>query len=282
VRRLKRVYLYLVTLIESWDVIGLLFAINWALHCIGHIFRIPWPGVWRVRPRQALYPLTVRLQGSSDLNVLSAIYVLQEYKRVRNLRDVTTVVDLGANVGFSSAFFLSSFPNSRVFAVEPDKNNFEVCRANLRPYGERAVLLHGAVWSECTTLDLDPRENRGWATKVVKSADPNGGSIQAWDMITLIEKTGSPCIDLLKIDIERAELAVFGIAAKEWLPGVRNICIELHGDDCRKVFFDALSDFDYDLDHYDELTICRNIFPKGSSASSHGALAVKGCDSITS
>jgi len=52
---------------------------------------------------------------------------------------------------------------------------------------------------------------------------------------------------------------VFGDTARSWLPRVRNICIELHGQDCQEVFFHALKDFDYELGHSGELTVCRNL-----------------------
>ena len=81
-------------------------------------------------------------------------------------------------------------------------------------------------------------------------------------MGSLIELGGAEAADLLKVDIERAELEIFGETAKAWLPRVRNICIELHGPDCEEAFFSALADFDYELDHAGELTICRNIQPK--------------------
>jgi hypothetical protein len=69
-------------------------------------------------------------------------------------------------------------------------------------------------------------------------------------------------VDLLKVDIERAELSVFWRSAASWLHKVRNICIELHGKDCEDVFFDALKDFDYELGRSGELTICRNLRPR--------------------
>jgi hypothetical protein len=43
---------------------------------------------------------------------------------------------------------------------------------------------------------------------------------------------------------------------------VRNICIELHGPDCREVFLRALETFEYDLEYSGELTICRNLRQK--------------------
>ena len=69
-------------------------------------------------------------------------------------------------------------------------------------------------------------------------------------------------MDLLKVDIEQAELAVFNETAKNWLPRVRNICIELHGAECEEKFFDALEGFNFQLRYSGELTICTDIHAK--------------------
>ena len=245
--------------------VGTTSTVEWALIRMSSQFHINWPESWRVHPRQVQRELLVRLRGSSDINVFNQIFIRQEYSSLRNLENVLTVLDLGANVGYSSACFLSCFPNSRVVAVEPDERNVEVCRVNLEPYGDRVQLLHGAVWSECTTLCLARgafSDGREWATQVVWPTDGNAGSVQAWDVGALIEIAGAEQVELLKVDIERAELAVFGDTARKWLPKVRNICIELHGPDCEEAFFSALADFDYELEHSDELTICKNMRPR--------------------
>ena len=41
----------------------------------------------------------------------------------------------------------------------------------------------------------------------------------------------------------------------------RNLVIELHDEECRRVFFQALSSYTYDLSESGELTICRNLRP---------------------
>lgn len=219
------------------------------------------PEKWRVRPRQVLHPLTARLGASSDMSVFSQIFQDEEYASLLDLPNVLVVLDLGANVGFSSAYFLSSFPQARLLAVEPDERNLAVCKLNLTPYGNRVTLLHGAAWKDRTRLNLSRPvgEGREWATQVVRPADDGGGDIEAWDVGSLIEMAGAPAVDLLKVDIEGAELAVFGEKAERWLPKVRNICIELHSQDCKKTFFDALAGFDYTLNTFGELTICRDL-----------------------
>ncbi|MGA2167209.1 MAG: FkbM family methyltransferase, partial [Terracidiphilus sp.] len=232
---------------------------------LGRTPGVRWPHSWRVHPRQAQYTLTVRLRGSSDWDVFGQIFIQEEYSCMRSLENVSLVLDLGANVGYTSAYFLSSFPNARVIAVEPDERNVAVCRCNLKPYGDRVLLLHGAVWSECTNLCLSRGtygDGREWATQVLQPSDSSAGDVQAWDLSSLIDMAGAAEVDLLKVDIERAELAVFGETAKAWLPKVRNICIELHGPDCEETFFNAVSGFDYELETSRELTICKNIRAK--------------------
>jgi len=245
-----------------WRIVGARSTIEWYLIRLGQKLGLRGPDRWRVRPRQVRHALTARLRGSSDMDVFEQIFIGQEYLSLRSLKDVSLVLDLGANVGYSSAWFLNCFPNSRVVALEPDDRNVEISRVNLKPYGERAMLVHGAVWSESTSLKLWKgafRDGREWATQVVQPLASSGGDVQAWDVGSLIDMAGVGKADLLKVDIERAELAVFGETARTWLPRIRNICIELHGPDCEKVFFQALAGFDYSLEYSGELTICRNL-----------------------
>lgn len=247
--------------------VGLVTAIRWQILRIAINLGFPEPAVWRVRPRQVAHSLQARLRGSSDMWVFEQIFLTEEYACVRDFQDdPSLVLDLGANVGFSSAYFLSAFPKAHVVAVEPDERNFAMCKANLASYGDRAMLVHGAVWSRRATLRLlqgNFRDGREWTTQVGESLqDGTSLSVQAWDVGSLIDMGGGGIVDLLKVDIEEAELAVFDNSAASWLPRVRNICIELHGKECEHVFFAALKDFDYELQHSNELTICRNLRAK--------------------
>lgn len=241
-----------------WTLLGVSRSLGW--------YRKP---TWRVRPQQVQHPLKARLNRSSDMSVFVQVFVFEEYKPLNNLRDVSLVLDLGANVGYSTAYFLSSFPCARVVAVEPDDRNAAICRENLEPYGDRALLVHGAVWPERTQLCLSTGtfgDGLEWATQVKPPEGGATGTVQAWDVGSLIDMAGMSSVDLLKVDIEAAELDVFGRNTESWLPRVRNICIELHGDQCREVFFQALAGYDYELEQSEDLVICRNLRPKPAAA----------------
>src|SRR5262245_51635214 len=83
--------------------------------------------VFRIHPRSSMYPLFGR-RSSSDVEVFHQVFIEREYKCLDDLSDVGLIIDCGANVGYSSAYFLSKHPTSRIIAVEPDPDNFAMLR----------------------------------------------------------------------------------------------------------------------------------------------------------
>ncbi|HXE62165.1 MAG TPA: FkbM family methyltransferase [Bryobacteraceae bacterium] len=214
-----------------------------------------------IRPPALLHPVRVRMLPSSDEFVVDQVFVEQGYTPLRNLDRPGFILDLGANVGYASALFASMYPSARILAVEPDPANFGLCVENLKPYGSRVRVLHGAVWARRTRLALSrglAGDGRDWAVQVYESPRQQEASVEAWDMASLLELCGDPVIDLAKIDIEGSEAEIFS-ADTSWLSRVRNLCIELHGDGCREIFFRALRGYDYERVDYGENTILLNI-----------------------
>jgi FkbM family methyltransferase len=219
----------------------------------------------QLKLKNANYPLRMRTGKSSDREVLEQIFIRSEYEPVV-LVNPNTIIDLGANVGYSSAYFLSRCPSTRVVAVEPDRENFLICRQNLAPFGARATVLHGAAWPERRELAVKKGvfgDGREWATQVCPPTDPERGDpiVLGYDIDSLIALMDWPGVDLLKIDIERSERELFSRNTAAWMPKIRNICIELHDEECAAVFFSALSRYTYDSSRSGELTICSNLRP---------------------
>jgi FkbM family methyltransferase len=243
-------------------------ALTYAAYRTKMALGLPEPATLSIKPRQAKYPVVVRLRGSSDMEVFGPIFVAEEYACIGEISSPKLVMDLGANVGYSSAYLLSRFPSAAFVAVEPDPDNFKQCRENLAPYGNRVRLVLGGVWSDRSRLVLSRPtfgDGREWAAQVRESdGEDDEATVEGWDIPSLLELAGQEQIDLLKVDIEGSESHLFGSNFSSWLPKVRNICIELHGADCRDVFFNALKNFEYELGFSGDLTICRNLRPKAS------------------
>src|SRR4051794_1732111 len=74
------------------------------------------------RAKYANFPLYCR-PNTTDHAVFRQIFVDREYRCLDEVKDAQLIIDCGANVGYSSAFFLSRFPKSHLVAVEPDPEN---------------------------------------------------------------------------------------------------------------------------------------------------------------
>jgi len=224
-----------------------------------------------VHPEQAIYPLCVRAQ-SSDPVVYEQVFVEREYECLGDIGDVRLAIDCGANVGYSSAYFLSRYPSCRVLAVEPDPGNFAMLRRNLAMYGSRATPIRAAVWSRVTPLAISGekyRDGREWTRQVRLCGAGDSADVEGVDIETLLTASEDPRPLLLKMDIEGAEAVVFAENYESWLEKTDVIAIELHDDsefgNASEVFFSAINGRGFDVSHSGELTICRRSCPAGRS-----------------
>ena len=203
--------------------------------------------IW-LRPAPLMHPVKIR-HGTSDLDVFRQIFCYPEYSCLDCLDNVGLILDCGANVGYSSAYFLSRYPHARVIAVEPDYGNYCAALENLAAYGERVTVVHAGVWSKPTSLQIREeqyRDGREWTFQVMEVPEGSEGALRGVDIPGLMKLAGDDVISLLKVDIEGAEAEVFSPDSncRSWLEKVRAIAIEIHDDsvfgDCRRIFFDAI------------------------------------------
>lgn len=231
-------------------------ALNVRARMLASAAGLPVEGTVELHPASLEWPVQLRLH-TTDTDIYEQVLTRREYGVFDDLNP-RLIVDCGANVGYSSAYFLSRFPDASLIAVEPFPANADLCRRNLAPYGDRAKVLQAAVWGADTDLVLDNvHASHEWAVTVRPAEAGETAAVRGLSLPSLTDGD----IDLLKIDIEGSELELFGAAADAWLPRVRNIAIELHGPACRDAFFARMSGYSYDLGEAGELTICRDIRP---------------------
>jgi FkbM family methyltransferase len=238
--------------------------------------------------RRSFRPISVSVDGlaqpvmlrpaTSDYFVFRQIFVGREYAPLKEFNPPKLIVDCGANVGYASAYFLSCFPAARLIALEPDPENFHLCRKNLLLYGGRAEVLQKALWSHPARLTLlhfgklgDEGEMGVQVFEKIGDEFPEHvhrginppiavGEVDALDMKSILEM-GSP-IDILKLDVEKAEMVIFNGPNLQWIKHVRNIVIELHNEEAAQRFRRAMEPYAYDFLTSGELSICKNIRPR--------------------
>jgi len=178
--------------------------------------------------------IKLRQQGS-DRYTLKEIVVEEVYRPVTQHvpKDIGHVIDLGANIGLASLYLLNHFPSARVFAVEANPVTFQVLQSNLQRFcaSGRAGLLNAAAWhSQVELAGFNDRSDDHYSRfQVASTTDADNAAIAGLPMKNIIDKSGFPDVDLLKVDIEGAETAIFARDV-EWLDRVRCIAIEFHGD----------------------------------------------------
>lgn len=197
----------------------------------------------RLNLPQLQHPFYVR-PGTTDASGIVQNIVREEWGAFLPSEPVSFIVDAGANCGDTTAWYLSKFPQATVVALEPDPDNYTMLCKNCEPYGARAVLLNAALWSKEAKLKV-----RSAATAVAISVDEAEGDImgtcEGISMPQLLHFAGAKFIDIMKVDIEGAELELFSHNPEEWLPLVRCLTVETHGPREHEAVYSAVKPYGY-------------------------------------
>ncbi len=177
-------------------------------------------------------------------------------------RSTGCIFDVGANIGMAALFFHRECPKKKIYAFEPSPKTFAVLSANVARLGIDAKLYDCALSSAPGTatfshypgkstmsgLFADPEAEK----RTTKAYMMNEG-VKATDADFLLRKSFQPeltdCllrtvseiiaenqvvkVELLKIDVEKAELDVLrGVSDAHW-PLIEQVVVEVHDVDGR-------------------------------------------------
>ncbi|GAB4355465.1 MAG: hypothetical protein Kow006_21810 [Gammaproteobacteria bacterium] len=139
------------------------------------------------------------------------------------IREDGVILDCGANRGDFASWVADAFPHVTVYAFEPDPRLFPKLpkRPNVT-YVEAAVTGNGEpveLWmgeERCSSISSHQRH-------IEQSIVVNSITLEKF-----CEEKGIGRIDLIKLDIERAELEVLEEANPEFLSRVGQITVEFH------------------------------------------------------
>jgi FkbM family methyltransferase len=182
----------------------------------------------------------------SDIHTFTEVFKEQVYQGLLSqVKECRTVIDLGANIGLAALYFTASYPKCRLLAIEPHPGTYQVLGLNLKPLIEegRCKSIMGAVWGrEAMLVGASADSPEHYSVFAMQEATGTNGKesqTRGLSMQGLIAESGFETIDILKIDIEGAEVELFKGDAG-WLAAVGSIAIEFH-DDSREVSgFDSL------------------------------------------
>ena len=170
-----------------------------------------------------------------------------------------TVFDIGANIGLFSLYINSKFPTSKLYAFEPVPDIYQRLCLNVAEFANTIQTYNCGLLDQVNTVPFDYypgysvisglQVNKQRAAEILnsgmrtQSAEANLRTedlvnqrlephtrlqCQVTTLSTVLSQAQITRVDLLKIDVEGAELGVLkGIAASDW-PKIRQIVMEVH------------------------------------------------------
>ncbi len=185
-------------------------------------------------------------KDTSDAALFKAMFAHEEYG-FECPHSVTNIIDAGANIGLSTAYFASRFPDAHIVAVEAEKGNYRMLCQNTQQF-PNVDALNAGIWPITAKLAIENlnAENTGFTVRETSPDDPAG--FEAISITDIMEKYNMPYVDLVKIDIEGAEKEVLD-THNEWIERSRIVILELHDRKkagCSHSFFRAFSNYDFE------------------------------------
>lgn len=157
------------------------------------------------------------------LSALQEIY-LDECYSINPKISIKKILDIGANFGFSVAYFKNHFPHSEIIAFEADRDIFRYLEMNIEKNSLPNVkLFNGAAWIENGFLSFHQDFSQGGSIR--KSAIHKSViDIKSFDLRDLTKENN---FDLLKMDIEGSEVELIEHISAD-LKQFKLIFIEYH------------------------------------------------------
>lgn len=161
------------------------------------------------------------------LQVLLREILINEQYAIDLKTDAPLIIDCGANIGCSVLYFKLKYPNARIIAIEAHPETYKVLSENVKQFKDVTVL---NAFVHSVDGDKIRLYNHG-AGDVIASFDAGRGGQSYTDVetVSLQKLVGGQQVDLLKMDIEGGEFAIFNQSANvDYLAHVKNVLMEYH------------------------------------------------------
>jgi FkbM family methyltransferase len=192
---------------------------NWINYFVG---KTPFPlDFWGLN--FTIYPRSI------DPATFFEVFIQKQYLP-DGLNEASTVVDVGANIGFFSLWAIKVLHAKKIIAVEMDFNNFELLQKNLAnnfPKTE-TILINKAFYKKPGTVGESDHTSPTLNT-CYRLNEKSGGNIKTITFNELVLLSKNKPIDLLKMDIEGSEKYLFSNENRKLIKNhVRYVAIETH------------------------------------------------------
>jgi FkbM family methyltransferase len=173
---------------------------------------------------------------SKSLGFLIKEIFISEVYAVSGKTTVTAILDVGANIGLSVAYYKTKHPFAAITACEPDKDSFTLLQQNaIQNNWQQLTILPVAVSNANEILyQTVVNEKASVNSRFKKNGTEKETAVTAKDICDILNKQ----FDIVKIDIEGSEWSVLErVIEKNYLHKSNNWFIEFHNIEQNNVMF---------------------------------------------
>jgi len=199
-----------------------------------------------LRMKQPFQGVVTLRENTFDFLTFDEVVFEKIYKAIpAHLAKCERIIDLGANIGLACRYLAACYPSCRIVAVEPLPENYAMLMKNVACLIEakRCLALQAAVWgAEQPLVIQQPEIHDRYNAFAVRESAPSANAASNVEGLTIqriMERAGFQEVDLVKVDIEGAEVELFK-GDLGWLNRIGAIAIEFHGDSRTASNFDNI------------------------------------------
>lgn len=179
--------------------------------------------------------IRIDLRDEADRSVFNEIFKYREYRiaeeSIRNA--VYPILDIGAHAGFFSLYCHAQNTKVKIFALEPEPENFKFLQKNLKMNEVKTVKAEQAAMGGQTgprRLELSPDSHNHRLMESNRMSENKSIEVQCYSLADFCGKNKIKKVSLLKIDIEGGEKEVFsGMSSADFMM-VNFIILEYHNN----------------------------------------------------
>ena len=181
-------------------------------------------------------------RGEGDSSVLDAIFpkhcyslegmrrsedIYSNYRAIVSLGKRPLIIDCGANIGASTYFLASEFPEATIVGIELELDNSNLAKKN-NAYNNNVNILHAAIGPVNGLVEIEnPEEEHKDSFRVSINAKLGSNSIQMLSISDIKELYPDSIPFITKIDIEGFENELFS-KNTDWIKDFYLITLEIH------------------------------------------------------
>lgn len=193
---------------------------NWPEYVANYALRRHKSAQYRLRDGYRLIDGTGTLAGT-----IAVVFVRREYG---TLRELNTIVDIGANMGSFAVYAARACPNARIFCYEPHPQNFKFLNQNIavNSLTQRVSAFQCAVAS--TSGERTFGLGQSPTHSLVGAETGVSETVRCTTLADIFSSQHLDTIDFLKINCEGAEYEILEGCTPEDFKRIANIRLEYH------------------------------------------------------